>query len=74
MKKFSCHFENTRTGERRDLISALNAKEIEVVERARQTDGDEIAQVTAAAIVLRSAYSEVDAREWVHLGAPQLLN
>jgi hypothetical protein len=72
--KFTCRFENKATGELRDLISTLDPNEIAEVERVRHADGDESALVTAGCIVLKSAYSELDAFEWNHLSAPAPLN
>ncbi|MBR0936690.1 hypothetical protein [Bradyrhizobium jicamae] len=71
--KFFCHFENKRTGERKDLVSILDADEIAIVERARQTGGDEHANLIAGCVVLQSAYTEIDAREWCHTAAPRPL-
>jgi hypothetical protein len=72
--KFFCSFENFITGERRDLISTLDADELAEVEQARRDEGDDVARATAAAFVVMSAYKDLDAREWDHTGPPKLLN
>lgn len=68
--RFTCRFENKYTGELKDLTSVLDPSEVATIERARRDEGDEIAQITAAAIVLRSAYSELDPLQWIHLYPP----
>ncbi|WGR91855.1 hypothetical protein MTX26_15955 [Bradyrhizobium sp. ISRA443] len=72
--KFSCRFENRTTGELKDLVCTLDAREIADVERARETDGNEAAASAAAAIVLHSAYRDLDALEWKHLHSPVPVN
>jgi hypothetical protein len=71
--RFTCRFENRTTGEQKDLISVLDPEEVAAVERVRRTDGDDVAQVTAACFVLRSAYAELDALQWSHLSPPALV-
>lgn len=71
--KFYCQFVSG-TGERKDLISTLDPGEVETVKRVRAAEGDAIAQVTAQAFVLKSAYRDVDAHEWSHLAPPQPVN
>jgi len=71
--KFSTKFEST-SGERKDCISTLDADEIATVERVRRIKGNEVAGITAAALVLKSVYTELDAIEWNHMGAPEPMN
>jgi hypothetical protein len=71
--RFICRYENSRTGERKEQVCTLDADEIAQVERVRKIEGDEIAGVTAAAIVLRSAYRDLDAHVWRHLEPPALI-
>lgn len=68
--KFICRYESQRTGEQRDQICTFDPDEVAQVENARLADGDETAQLVAAAIVLRSGYSQLSALEWAHLGPP----
>lgn len=72
--RFICNFEHNVTGERKDVICALNADEIATVERIRRDRGEEIGWLTAAAIVLRSAYSDLNGLQWSHLSPPALVN
>jgi hypothetical protein len=71
--KFTCRFENRETGELKDLISTLDPDEIAILNGILLAEGEEIAQVTAAAIVLKSAYRDLDPHQWIHLNAPALL-
>lgn len=73
--RYSCQFVNHKTGERRDFVSALNAREIAMVAEARKSQGgDELADVLAASAVLKAAYAELNAHEWDHVGRPTPVN
>lgn len=71
---FSCKFENRETGAQKRLICRLDAGEIAEVARARRRGGEEVAQATAAAIVLKSAYAEIDPLDWHHMSPPEPVN
>ncbi|WP_316196860.1 hypothetical protein [Bradyrhizobium sp. SZCCHNS3053] len=70
----TCTYQHKETGEQRQQISVLDPDEVGTVERVRKVDGEAAAHVVAAAIVLKSAYSELDPLEWDHLSVPEFIS
>ncbi|MCS3895808.1 hypothetical protein M2171_004941 [Bradyrhizobium japonicum USDA 38] len=57
--RFTCHFLNPKTDERKTIVATLNTAECKSIESLRRHKGNETADVTAEAYALRKAYSEV---------------
>jgi len=71
--RYRCHFIHKDSDERKEVVVALTAPEIESVDSLRRHKGTETADVSAAAYAMRHAYSEINPHAWRHVEAPTLI-
>lgn len=70
--KFTCHFLNPDTDERRTIIASLTPAECWSIESLRKHKGTETAEVHAEAHALRHAYAELP-DGFRHLSRPEAM-
>lgn len=67
--RFEVHFENRHSGDCKNIVACLSAREVESVEALRRAKGMEKAGEVAASYALRAAYREVP-RGFEHTAPP----
>jgi hypothetical protein len=57
--RFTCHFLNPKTNERKTIVATLNGAERKSIDSLRKHKGTETADLHAQAHALRHAYAEL---------------
>jgi hypothetical protein len=70
--RFTCHFLNSATDERKTIVVPLTAAECRSVESLRKHKGSETADVHAEAYALRHAYADLP-DGFRHISPPALM-